>query len=204
MARIIPPGFAEARYILRATGDSRPWTVTLGHQVDAYAGDYQLAANACADNFLNAIVPGLHTSVTFEGVDLVVGTDGGDPFVYSSTGFTGNGQTSSNMLPQNCALLVQKRSLFSGKRNRGRMYVPLIVREAQVDNVGVIDGTELADYQAAFNAWYNLLTDEDNIPGPLSPVILHTAGAGFSGPPTAIASFRCDNVIATQRKRLRS
>lgn len=204
MARVIPPGFAEARIVMSATGDPRPWTVTLGIDVSDAGGDYEGVADKVRVSYAQSFLIGQSTLVRLDSVELLIGQDGGDPLTVSSPA-SSSGGTASAMLPQNCAVLVQKRSGVAGKRNRGRMFIPLMAREAQVDGVGVIDADERDAYQVTADLFLEkLLSDEPGTFTPAPPVILHTAGVGVDPTPTPITRFIVDPVIATQRRRLRS
>lgn len=202
MARVIPPGYGELRFVQKALGDPDPYICTLGVGLGEEGGDFDEAAITAASAWANNILPGQSNSLTLVQVDLLVGQDGGDPLVVTSVqGLPGG--TASNFLPQNCAVLVQKRTLQAGRSNRGRMYIPLLAREAQVDQYGTIDATERADYQASISGFLaDLQAPELGYPA-LPPVILHNSRGADTPDPTLITSMIVDPVIATQRRRLR-
>lgn len=131
-----------------------------------------------------------------------VGQDGGDPLaVVGST--TATGARSAAMQPANVALLVQKRSLTGGRRGRGRLYVPWILRDEEVNEVGVVDGTALAAFQSHAD---DLLADMANgttLDNPAPMVILHdSSGLGPEPGPSEVTSLTVDALVATQRRRL--
>lgn len=203
MPRIIPPGYAEARYVQRATGDPDPWICTLGVQVTDSPGDYTGVCETLAYAWNNQIRVNQSNLVTLEKIQLLVGQDGDEPLIVEySVGTTGSG--SGGYLPQNNALLIQKVTGLPGRRNKGRMYVPLILPEAQVDNVGVIDASTVTAFNTSLETFYDLLTDPTEGAVAAPPVILHsTTSGGNEVTPTPISSFQVSNVIATQRRRLR-
>lgn len=202
MARVIPPGYAEVRFVQKALGDPDPYICTLGVGVAEAGGDFEQAAVTAATAWVNNILPGQSSSLTLVQVDLLVGQDGGDPLITTSVQGVAGG-TSSNMLPQNCAVLVQKRTGLAGRSNRGRFYIPLLAREAQVDQYGTIDSAERSDYQNSVNGFLgDLQSPELEFPA-LPPVILHNSRGADTPDPTLITSMIVDPVIATQRRRLR-
>lgn len=203
MPRIIPPGFAEARFVQRAQGDPDPWICTIGVSTVDAGGDYFGLATTLAYAWVNQMLPNQSNIVTLESVDLIIGQDGEDPLIYSyASGATGAG--SGNYLPQNTALLVQKRTDSGGRRNRGRMYVPLILGESAVDNVGVIQSSQVTALNASMETFLDILNTGGTGDFPAAPpYILHSDETGTPPPPTLITSLQVSNVIATQRRRLR-
>lgn len=203
MARIIPVGYGELRFVQRASGDPDPWICTLGVDLADSGGNYDEVCQTAAFAWINQIMTNQSNIVTLEKVQLLVGQDGGDPLIVEfSSGITGAG--SGSYLPQNNALLVKKVSGQPGRKNKGRMYVPLVLPESQVDNVGVIDASTVTAFNASMVTFYELLT-EPTVPGSAAapPVILHSTVLGSTPTPTPITSFQVDAVIATQRRRLR-
>lgn len=201
MTLVIPPGFAQASIVMRNTGDPEAWYVTLAIDTTDAGGDYEAAANSVAYAWQQNIMGSLNAATTFESVILRVGQDGGDPLsVYYAVGTTGEGTTAK--LPQNCACLVRKNTTRGGRTGKGRMYVPNILSESEVDSVGVISGSFLSGLQSAFTDFLGDLVLGD--PLPETPmVLLHTFGAPGGTTPTPVTSLTVDPVIATQRRRLR-
>ena len=203
MALIIPPGFAHAVYRHRREGDTEDMLVTCGHEIDAASG-----ANSTdiADDLFNTwathIISQLSQPTTLIGVDVYVGQDGPDPLVVVSGEDPVSGPNTNNLAPQNCAILVRKRTDAAGRRGRGRLYLPEVA-EAVVDNVGNLSTSYRDDIQAAFDAWYEELTAGVGF-RLYPPVVLHRSeGAGEEPPPTPIQSLVVEGRIATQRRRLR-
>lgn len=203
MARVIPVGYADVRVVLRAAGDPGPWNVTFGVDLDGVAGDYEAAGSAIADAYANAWLPNSSSQVTLESVDLIIGQDGPDHLIYSvPDGRSGAGST--GYLPQNCALLVQKRTNLGGRKHRGRMYLPNCLPDSQVDNIGVIVPSTVTAFQttaADFLEDLNVGGDDGQPPVPM--VILHSDLGGTPPAPTPVTSLNVSGTIATQRRRLR-
>lgn len=205
MALIIPPGFAHAVFRIQLTGDAEEMVTTCGVDVSAFGGDFQEAADVVAAYFA---LPGgpaetMTVQYTFNGVTLYVGQDGGSTIPFDSVGITQGGLDNAQSLPQNCAYLIRKKTGLGSRRGRGRFYMPS-VNEVAVSAIGVIGGAQLGAVQAAWTEFFEACRDGVG-EAPAAPlVVLHdAAGAGVEPPPTVITALEVDDVIATQRQRLR-
>lgn len=194
----VPPGFAQGIWQFQKAGDNDPMICTMGMDLSGLATSYEQAASDFYDAWSSNVLARQPSSLTLTKAELRVGQDGGDPIVYTETG-TAVGTGADTYLPQNCAVLVQKRTALGGRRNRGRMYVPYLAAEAAVDSVGTISTVELAAFQSSFNG---VLLDLQAIGS--GPVVLHeNPSVGVPPVPTPITSLVVDARIATQRQRLR-
>jgi hypothetical protein len=199
----IPTGFALCAWEFVMGGDPDPWYVTCGIQTDLANADGTAHANAAFRSWKLSVLPNQNNNLTMTSAILTIGQDGAPTKAYS-TEPAAVGNEGGQMLPQNCALLVDKLTAAGGRRNRGRMYVPGILMEEQVNMVGQISSGKVTAWQQAFNnlkTFLNVAADanEPNIP----PVVLHATGISATPPPTPVESFRVQSVISTQRKRLR-
>lgn len=202
MALVIPPGFALASMQLRNSGDPKSWYVTHGVDLTEIGGDYFEAAGNVQTAWSANVFAQLSTSTTFVDVTLRIGQDGGDPLTYIyAVGL--NGGASAAKLPQNCALLVDKLTGRGGRTGRGRMFIPNILVENDVDNVGNISGGTVSALQGDFNTLLAALSDPMTGP-PVPMVLFHNAGAPGGTTPTPVDSLYVQSTIATQRRRLRS
>lgn len=202
MALIIPPGFGQVLLPLKHASLARSALITYGLDLDAVGGDYGQVANDQPAIFVVNWETELDSQVTVGPAILRVGQDGGDPLSVEGSA-TGVGTESGAMAPPNCALLVRKSTSTGGRRGRGRCYIPWVLLDAAVDDVGTIDGGSLATRQADADAW---LTDlEVGTTGTYATpmVVLHdSSGAGVEPPPSVVTGVTCDALIATQRRRL--
>lgn len=203
MALIIPPGFAQCVWSHILVGDSEPIINTAGLDLSAAGGAFEDAADNAFTAWVDNILPSISDDYTLSHVTLYVGQDGGPPLVVDSTLSNSTGGLSNAPLPQNCAHLVRKRTDSSGRRGRGRLYIPG-VPEGEVDSAGNLSTV----YRDAMTTSANgLLTDlETGVAGlPATPmVILHRSeGIGTEPPPTPVVTMVCETKIATQRRRLR-
>lgn len=203
MALIIPPGYLHAVYEFTRTGDPETMVTTMGHEIDATSGASGAdSADDLFTAFANEIMPTLSSQTTLTGVTTYVGQDGGTPLVYTSSAVAVAGSATNTLLPQNCALLVRKRTDAAGRRGRGRMYIPEVA-ELAVDDLGVLTGSYQSAVQGFFDAWLAYLTG--GVGARLyPPVILHRSeGIGAEPLPTPVQALVLDSRIATQRRRLR-
>jgi hypothetical protein len=106
--------------------------------------------------------------------------------------------TTHTTLPQNCAVLVQKRTARGGRRGRGRMYFPPVYpNEASSGPTGNLDPVPFAAWQEAMVDFHTVSVAEGQ---PL--VLLHSVEAGAIAP-DPITSLVAQQRLATQRTRLR-
>lgn len=203
MALVIPTGFAQASIQMRATGDPDPWYITHGVDVSDAGGDYTAVAGLIASAWTLNVLAQLPTSASMTGVQLQVGQDGADPLTLFFP-FDEPGGSASAKLPQNCALLVTKQTARSGKTGKGRVFIPLVLNEGDVSNVGVIDGTVRNNLQGDIDGVLEYLSSGGASTGPSIPmVLLHNPGAPGGTVPTLVNALVVDPVISTQRRRLR-
>jgi hypothetical protein len=198
----IPEGYGQISWHWDLNGDPEQISSTCGVSLNGGLAAGQDQVDDAADAMLSAWpAAGMSNQYRFRGATLRCGTGGTDHAIFESNRDV-LGLGGSSVLPQNCALLVQKRTASGGRRNRGRMYLPLLsILEGAVSPIGVIDAASEVDAQARATTLWNGL-----VGGPFleQPVILHTALPGESAPiPTGITSFRVAPIIATQRRRLR-
>lgn len=200
MALVIPPGFAQASVEIRNSGDPQPWYVTFGVDVSDAGGDFEAVAVKCATSFGNTIGLQLRTTSVTTGCNLAVGQDGPDRLI-----FRGNvnlpGTSTAEMLPQNCAALYDKQTARAGRRGRGRMFIPNVLKETTVNEVGVMTPASLTDLQGqASQLLLQLASSTGGVETPM--VLLHNTGPG-STDPDLVTGLQVQQVISTQRRRLR-
>jgi hypothetical protein len=195
MPVIIPPGYAQVIHRHLLAGDAEEMLCTYGVSLGGpgsvtIANDIKAAWNT---NIMGVMFNGFQQL----GVTLRVGQDGADPIVFQSSTAADAGLSGSSPQSQNNATLVKKVSALGGRRNRGRMYVPGIVGEADVTPAGVITPATVTSRQNSFNVF---LTALNAIAGVGNMVILHGEGP-FA--PADVVSLIVDGRVATQRQRLR-
>jgi hypothetical protein len=204
--RPLPAGFGEGFFRLRITSDPNEMANTIGFD---FATEPTVAnVNAIMAAYGTRIMPLLTNVTSLDGVHMLYQADANNQLAVDSTNAVvpGTYAGTTAILPPNSAYLVRKKTLFAGKRNRGRWYVPG-VQDADVNEVGVLLAARITAWQSALNGLFTDLAT-------FTPVIIHSvlceAGdASHTGPhsdtplpPTPITNFEIDNIIATQRRRL--
>lgn len=203
MTIVIPAGFGQCTYELKATGDPQPWNLVTGFEA-TNEGTGAAYALTLLDAFVSHVLPQIHDSVVLTGAKLSLGQSGGADPIVSFFNSGENGDTGGDMLPQNSAVLVSKNTAFGGRKNRGRMFIPLMAESSQVDNVGNIATTKVNFLQSGFTAFLDKLSGPSVIGGIAAPmVILHNDTGASTPDPTPVTSLTVKSVIATQRRRLR-
>lgn len=203
MARVIPPGFAEVGIQFKHNSDPDPWYVTFGIDTSAYTFGYPSMATACGQNWMNTVGIFLSADVRMTGVRLTVGQDGPDNLtIFVPMEIVG--PASYDMLPQNCALLVQKQTPQPGRKGKGRLYIPGVLQENKVNAVGGIDGTFLTDFQTQLDAFLTIMNEGEPGLDPLPLYLLHNNYGAATPLPSSIVALVGQSTIATQRRRLRS
>lgn len=181
-------------------GDAEPMVVTLGVDngseedptalADSVFGDLIGAGTIFVDSSyysLYTIGPFVASIMTSTGPQIGTGTlsqDGDNPLVLPP--------------PNNCAVLVQRRTARGGRKGRGRMYFPPIFpTEASITASGLIDSTPWAAWVTAMNEFHAALVASS------TPMyLLHSEAAGPIAP-DPVTSLVVEQRIATQRTRLR-
>jgi hypothetical protein len=201
MPVVIPPLFAVIGIQLRHSADPAPWFVTWGANCqDANDDVIAIGEKACAA-FMSWST-WISDEVVVEGAQVTYGAVlDQDPIrQFVPNAGASEGDSTVGMLPQNCALLVRKNTGLGGRKNRGRFFLPGMVSEEGVNNVGIIDTADRTAYQGGADAFLAALGTGDLI---LPMVILHNDYGDDTPDPTPVTSLTVDSTISTQRRRLR-
>lgn len=199
----IPTGFAAISYAFKHTLDPDLWWTTMGNDVDQYDGDLQAIGNKALQAWWGPFQKQLSTSVSLLGVQVKLGDDSSSPPL-AFIPFVGSGTNTSSKLPQNCALLVKKQSAQGGRQHRGRMFLPGILTEEEVDAVGTISDANFTSLSTDATVFFgNLNIDAPEAGPPMPMVILHNTPPDPAPLPTPVTHLTVDRRISTQRRRLR-
>src|SRR3954447_26622630 len=116
---VIPPGFAQIAVEIRNEFDPDSWFTTYGISLAAAEGDILLACQGAVSAFVSAFqIDNLSNQCTIVGGLVKVGQDGGPPVTfYVPRGDVGH--ATAEMLPQNCAALVNKQTNRGGRAGKG-------------------------------------------------------------------------------------
>nr|CRY96805.1 hypothetical protein [uncultured prokaryote] len=131
---------------------------------------------------------------TFNGVRAALQTSAG--FITGEELEAEVGEGSWGPPPPQCAVLVQKRTGFGGRQNRGRMFVPPfhLNESTDVSAAGEINGTRRDELETIFDDFVSDLGTA-NVPA----VLFHEDGSAS----TVITSLTVLSRLATQRSRIR-
>lgn len=198
----IPTGYAHIGMQFRHNLDPEPWWVTWGVDVSDF-GTTDLAEIGAGNinAFWPTFVDQFSTAVTLLGCQVRLGDDSASPPVH----FQADGRNGSNTdakLPQNCALLVKKQTGLGGRQHRGRMFMPGVLSEGEVDAVGQISSASMTSLTGDVVNFLSAL--ESGVgEGPMPMVVLHNQTGTDTPLPTPVTSLVVDPRISTQRRRLR-
>jgi hypothetical protein len=196
----IPVGFAQVIHELRMLGDAEPMAVTYGIQSESPGNTVDVAAAQIGAIFAAQMMPKLSDQLNFFSTTLRRGTVTGQVGEVGIAAANTNGGLVGAICPQNTAYLVKKVTAAAGKRNQGRMYLPGVL-EAAVTNIGVLPVSDVrTGLRAALAAWLPALIAGADA---TQMVILHSLGLSLVPAPTIVTSLVLDDLVSTQRRRLR-
>jgi len=153
-------------------------------------------------NFINAWTSELDSQCTVGPTTLRVGQDGGDPLSVEGS-VTDVGEETGAMMPPNSNLLVKKQTALGGRRGRGRCFIPWVLQDAAVSDVGQIDSGSLAVRQSDAESWLAVL-DSTTVATYETPMyLLHdTRGAGTEPAPSLVTALSVPSLISVQNRRI--
>jgi len=202
MTLLVPVGFAQVILPMTHALLARPAAITYGIDSSQAGGDYVTLADDQVTKFINAWTSELDSQCTVGPATLRVGQDGGDPLAVEGS-VTDVGEETGGMAPPNCNLLVKKQTSLGGRRGRGRCFIPWVLLDAAVSDVGQIDSGSLAVRQSDAESWLANLdsTVESTFESPM--FLLHDSrGAGTEPAPTAVTALTVPSLIAVQNRRI--
>jgi hypothetical protein len=192
----IPPGFAQASFVILRAGDIDPYTSGFG--LDTINENFDTAAaDELALDLSNLAKPNLSPAETLVEVSYQYNDGGGVQQYGSAINVIGTLGTASSLLPQNCAALIQKRTGTPGRKGRGRMYWPSL-QDTDVDSVGALAPGALTRLSLFAGGMITAIEGSDGFG---NMVVLHAEAD--VGAPSQVSSVAVARTIATQRRRLR-
>jgi hypothetical protein len=203
---IIPFGYGQVLIPMAHAGVSRSAAITYGIDMNGSSGSAQMA-DKHLDDWEDAWATLTDSEVTAGPVRLAVGQADGTNVVYVGT-VTNPGTSVGNRLPSNNALLITKQTARGGRRGRGRMYLPWVLAETSVSDVGVIDAATVVAYQTAADGWLTQIATAAGAVVATPMTLLHSDSAPGTqnptppGAPNEVLSLIVDNLVGSQRRRL--
>jgi hypothetical protein len=201
-------GQGELQYNFRLTGDPETMVCIIGYDAPSWGGLTDSATLDIAMTVFEATLAeqlgGAYVCSSVigryfdsDGVVEAESTRSAVPFALGGT-----------VLPNNCALLIHKRTGGAGRGKNGRNYLPG-VPESAADAGGVLSGTYYDDMTAEVLEFFGAFTGDDL---PLLTVNHGPVKVPDSDPPVyvdppnyadVITTASLDGRIATQRRRMR-
>lgn len=196
---IIPEGYGMATMRWALTGKTAPISVTCGFKKEL--GD--VTPQEVADDWfeawaLNSDSPAaaahMRNTWTFIGVDIFYQSPDGPQGASSVHAPVVGTSAVGNNLKINTTMLVQKRTAFVGREQRGRMYVPAtLLSDTTVTATGTINSDAVAEIQGYYTALFDDLAD-----GASPMYLLHSKAENT---PDLVTSLVLRGQAATQRRR---
>ena len=169
-------------------GHTNSWSFAVDAEPTQLVADGSITAwlsGLTSNDFLAAV----YSQYTVEQVEYRDATTA----LIDTIGLAGTG-SAANLMPPQVSALIRKNSSLIGRANRGRMYWPGVLAEADVDNAGSVVGATVTSLQGRADELQSLIEGDSHL-----MVILHADGST----PTTVSSLVCEPVSATQRRRLR-
>jgi hypothetical protein len=199
----IPSGHGIVSWIFALSGSSHQFGFTHGVDVEnAFIADPQNVADDAADAFLSGYTAAaMYNAWTFVSTHVLLRQ--GSSFysadsVHNTPGTGGSGATNT----ANLAMIVQKKTIFAGRRFRGRMYFPAFsLVDADVDNTGHIDPAVVTTLQGQVDDFRSAWEGKDSVE---HLNLLHTSSLADPTPDgTTVTDWTVEALCGTQRRRMR-
>jgi hypothetical protein len=190
MPVIIGPGFAQVRVLFQQSQTGLHLSNSYGVDLDDTVGqgDVDTLSTALAA----AYKPILASGSLYNGLHVVIGSDGDHPVFDSVSGAGVGSRTISAPATPQVQLLCDKVTAFGGRKFRGRTFLP-DVAEADVGGNGALQATPLS-LLATFTAAVVVAL---NVTPWNGMVILHQDATT----PTPVTAFSADPFCGTLRRR---
>lgn len=203
MAKYLPQGYIDCALGIQRDDDPDPYSITFGAEIETPPWTQQ-NNDDLYDRLTVAMQGILNDHSTFTNLTTKVGSDGEGPLI-ESTGLVAGLRNVASSAP-NVSILVRKSTGLGGRYNRGRNYWPSFDRTFVLSN-GTVSPGEVTLLQAGFDAMLEVLGGAVGTP-PVNLTnmsLIHSPRAAEATPtPTPITALIVENLVATQRRRLRN
>lgn len=203
MAKYLPQGYIDCALGIERAADPDPYSITFGCEIQAPPWT-QDNNDDLYDRLCSVLGPGLWDEEKLVSLRSKVGSDGEGPLFETTGAFPG---LRSNEPPApNTAILVSKSTGRGGRYNRGRMFFPSCNANSVLPN-GTLSPGEVTFFQNIFDQMLEVCQGVVGSP-PVNVsdmVLVHSPRSGDATPtPSAVTVLTVENMVATQRRRLRS
>lgn len=199
MPLIVPPGFGLAAFEMTGAVGTQPYITTMGLTLGLGEDTAVDLANAAFDVYAQNIVPEMSNALRLSRVTLFVGDDGPSGSVDSVRPSVVGAATASHP-PTALSAIARKGTADLGRRGRGRMFIPGILNESDVQQDGSVAASAISSTQAALDGFLDDLVTGGTASPPLGPVLLHSAAPAD---PTPITSLLLAPLVGWIRGRIR-
>lgn len=204
---LLPDGYAMVTLRWRLDGDNEEMMSTFAGRVSTDIEDD--SSSNLAEGIYQAwmsffTASAIRAGWNFVGVDVLKGPRDAGEFGQFEDLVAGG--SSGAALPNNCAMLVRKVTGLTGRRHRGRMYIPpCYFSESDVDARGFIATTPLTGLQTGLTAFMTAVTSGGSHEAFEQLELLHTDNGGDPDllAPTPVTGLAIQPQLATMRKRMR-
>lgn len=196
MTLIVPPGFANAAFTFTGAVGTQPYITTLGFQVDLGATTAVEVANGVMGSYAAVMASETSSGLVLDRVSLYVGDDGPSGSVDSDLSPVAMTRSGSYP-PTACSAIARKVTASVGRRGRGRMFLPGVLSESEIDQDGSVVTTRRGTLNAALD---NLRLDLLENPGVVDLALFHSSAPTD---PSLITGLVCSDLVGWIRGRIR-
>lgn len=197
MALVIPEGFASAAFVFTGAAGTQPFVTTLGLNIGSETTSFVDVANAVKAAYVSSLGPVTWNGLVLDRVTLSVGSSGPGGSVDSDTAPDAMGASMSAPMTLALAAIARKSTDRLGRSGRGRMFLPGVLNEVDVDPDGSITTARRATLNAALDDFLDDLTT-----ALVEPVLLHSTGVTVFTP-TPITGLTTSDLVGIIRGRIR-
>lgn len=200
MTLIVPEGYGLASIVFTAGDGTAPYVTTIGLDISAAGSAFVSAADNVLASYIDAFQGVTAEDLRIDRVSLYVGSDT-SPGSVDSIASGEFGLNEQDMAPVAMSLIVKKITADLGRSGRGRMFIPGILSDADVDQGGHVEPGSITSYQTKVNTFFtNLLTADPAME--LIPVLLHSETSPVSTP-SPIQGLGVADTVGWIRGRIR-
>lgn len=175
-------------------------TATVRFGVTTPGGDLTVAQLGAIDNeWRNNWLAVTDSQVTVGPMEAYIGGPGGVPTNLIVSTVNPQAGTSALVRPPGVvSMIVSLRGTGIGRRNRGRMYIPWVLSEAQINEAGVLLAADQSAMQTRAEDW---LSDTAGVAGIGEVCILHSTDTSSPAAVSQVQGVIVRPTIGVQRRR---
>lgn len=202
MSLVVPPGYGLAAINIVGPDGTEPYVTTIGVSTADAGGDFTAIADRVLAAYILAFSELTNDQLFIDRVSLYVGSDGPSGSVDST--FAGvQGGREVEMAPTAMSLIGRKQTNYLGREGRGRMFLPGLLADGDVNARGAIESASIPGFLEAMQDFGEALVDTGTMSGPIAPpYLLHSDRPGAPAP-SLITSLTPAPLVGWIRGRIR-